>query len=133
MKFKDIKGDLIYVMWKCGDEQGYHEDDWQCKIFGYVRDPAGSHKFFKKRKSGVYDQYLREDYEAEEGPPFFNCTMFIDRKYSKNEILLAAQVHNLTPLYSFNLSKRDIKNDYYLFIADELGPREFRKLKLEIE
>ena len=59
--------------------------------------------------------------------------MFYDKTYTKNMILLEAQIRGLVPLYSFNESKRDFATGYYLCIPDKLTSREFRKMKLEIE
>ena len=136
MRFKDFKSNHIHVIMRCywpgNDGIEGDPDAWNCKIIEYVRD-SKQKCYHQIRKSGIYDRYVLSDYKAEQGPPFFGMQMFYDKTYTKNMILLEAQIRGLVPLYSFNESKRDFATGYYLCIPDKLTSREFRKMKLEIE
>lgn len=133
VKYKDIPHDKIFVIWRtyCPHQSGEASDPsiWKCKVVEYVKIPEKK-CFMAVRKSGVYDKYVRSDYEADN---WFGIYCFYDKPYTKTELLLACQVKGLTPLYSFNESARDYATDYYLCLEQELKSREFRKMRLEVE
>jgi len=135
MRYKDLKKyDRIYVIFRTLQIFGganSDPDNWECGVWEYVKD----------EKSGVFRSPALKDFTFDKSSGTYNYTFDIKGSrcrrvlelyggpMSKEEVKLRISASGLSPMFLFDETKSDMRNESYLMAPEVLLSREMRRLK----
>lgn len=135
MRYRDIKKyDRIYVIFRTLQIFGganSDPDNWECGVWEYVKD----------EKSGVFRSPVLKDFTFDKSNGTYDytfntkessCRRVLDLyggPMSKEEVKLRISASGLSPVFLFDETKSDMRNEAYLIVPAALLSRELRRLK----